>query len=284
MILTCPNCKDLLIADTHSLKCQSGHSFDKAKAGYINLLLPNQKKTSDPGDSKQMILAREQFLSDGHYNFLIDTLNLLFESQLKLKSKKKQDLHFLDIGCGSGYYTRQLLQQKTVRKIGLDISKNSIETASKKDKTSTYLVASAFNIPLTNDSADYILNVFSPLDLNEANRILNEEGNIVKVIPGPEHMKEVAMLVYDTFKPHHTNFKSEVLNHGQFQVIEEIDLTQTITFDDDSIKNLVAMTPYRFKFTSDQFDELSSMNITVSFQILVLGKTKADISIPLSNN
>jgi len=242
MILTCPNCKDLLIADTHSLKCQSGHSFDKAKAGYINLLLPNQKKTSDPGDSKQMILAREQFLSDGHYNFLIDTLNLLFESQLKLKSKKKQDLHF------------------------------------------TYLVASAFNIPLTNDSADYILNVFSPLDLNEANRILNEEGNIVKVIPGPEHMKEVAMLVYDTFKPHHTNFKSEVLNHGQFQVIEEIDLTQTITFDDDSIKNLVAMTPYRFKFTSDQFDELSSMNITVSFQILVLGKTKADISIPLSNN
>jgi len=269
MILSCPNCKSLLSHFEHSLKCSAGHSFDQAKAGYFNLLLPNQKKTIDPGDSKEMIKSRESFLSNGHYDFLIEKLNAL----LKI-NHTSNEMNLLDIGCGSGYYTRALFSEtRNIQKTGLDISKNSIEVASKKDKDSVYIVASAFNLPITNASVDFIINVFSPIALNEADRVLNENGKIYKVIPGPYHMREIAELVYDNFKPHHANFEEEVNSGNQFVIYDQISISKNLEMDKNSVQEMIAMTPYRYKFKDEQFNKLTYMNVTVSFQIMILQKT-----------
>lgn len=270
MILTCPNCSASLIINGRSLNCTSGHSFDISKAGYTNLLLPNQKKTLDPGDNKEMIKAREAFLSKGHYKFLVDQLNKLLSTQLRSNGSK---LNIVDIGCGSGYYTRALLTNNDrVVKTGLDISKSSIEIASKKDKHSAYIVASAFNIPIQNKSCDTILNIFAPLNLDQIYNIINDAGRIYKVIPGSNHMHEIAELVYDTFKPHHDNFKTEVFEDGRFKIENEIELNQELKLNVEEIKELISMTPYRYKFTEEQFEKLEGMKVSISFQILVLSK------------
>lgn len=48
--------------------CSNRHSFDQARSGYVNLLPVNQKRTKQPGDNKQMVHARTQFLDAGYYS------------------------------------------------------------------------------------------------------------------------------------------------------------------------------------------------------------------------
>src|ERR1700756_3726015 len=54
------------------LTCTNSHTFDIAKEGYVNLL---RKKL--PGDTKAMLIARRNFLEQGYYQPLSDTINSL---------------------------------------------------------------------------------------------------------------------------------------------------------------------------------------------------------------
>ena len=58
----CPLCGAPLAGDV-TLKCPSGHCFDRAKEGYWHLLPVQNTRTKAPGDSKEMVAARRAFLS-----------------------------------------------------------------------------------------------------------------------------------------------------------------------------------------------------------------------------
>ena len=62
----CPLCGAPLAGDV-TLKCPSGHCFDRAKEGYWHLLPVQNTRTKAPGDSKEMVAARRAFLSAGYY-------------------------------------------------------------------------------------------------------------------------------------------------------------------------------------------------------------------------
>ena len=47
---------------------QHEHSFDVAREGYVNLLLAGQRRSRQPGDSPEMVLARQRFLATGAYD------------------------------------------------------------------------------------------------------------------------------------------------------------------------------------------------------------------------
>ena len=76
-LLLCPVCKDKLIKDVSNkiYKCENNHTYDIAKEGYVNLLISNQKRSKNPGDSKEMVLSRVEFLSKGYYKILSDKIN-----------------------------------------------------------------------------------------------------------------------------------------------------------------------------------------------------------------
>ena len=38
--------------------CATGHRFDRARAGYVNLLQPQDKRSSNPGDESETVAAR----------------------------------------------------------------------------------------------------------------------------------------------------------------------------------------------------------------------------------
>jgi len=266
-ILSCPNCKSVLKNESNAYRCANGHSFDRAKQGYVNLLLSNHKKTSDPGDNKNMILAREEFLSLGHYDFLIDQISKNIDESLEDSKGEKSVL--LDLGCGSGYYTRSLSEKnKELVKVGVDISKNAVSIAAKNDKLSTYAVGSAFRLPVVDDAADIVLNVFSPLDLTEIIRVLKMDGYLVKVIPGPDHMKEIAELVYENFKAHSTTIIDEIENDVRLNLIATQSVDKRILFNVADLKQLINMTPYKYKFNEEALNSLTEMSVTISFIIV----------------
>ena len=71
-IYICPKCKAPLALAERTAKCASGHSYDRAKEGYVNLFL-NQKRGAH-GDNREMILARRDFLDRGYYGARADRL------------------------------------------------------------------------------------------------------------------------------------------------------------------------------------------------------------------
>ena len=97
----CPVCGKALSESGGAVRCAAGHSFDKAKEGYVNLLLASRMRTKAPGDSKEMVAARNRFLNGGGYApFAAELARLCAE----LARKKGGVLHILDAGCGEGYY------------------------------------------------------------------------------------------------------------------------------------------------------------------------------------
>ena len=48
------------------LGCDGGHRFDQAKEGYWNLTQPQDKKSLNPGDNRDAVLARHRWLQRGH--------------------------------------------------------------------------------------------------------------------------------------------------------------------------------------------------------------------------
>jgi len=269
-IIICPNCKSILQRLDKTVRCDKGHSFDVSKDGYINLLLPHQKKKLNPGDNKIMMNAREAFLSTGHYDLLIDQINKSIES---LKTEHVP-LHFLDIGCGTGYYTRQILKNDPLTKIGLDISKQGITKASKKDKEATYIVGSAFDIPIQLESVDIAMSIFSPIQIQEVHRVLKKDGIIIKVIPSQDHMKEVAALIYDKLAPHDSSIITDLEKNG-FKIISEHTIDNKVSLKDQILHSFIRMTPYLYKFKEGAIEELKELSVSLSFKIIIAEKIES---------
>lgn len=77
ILLTCPICGENLEKESEIkvYKCKNNHSYDIAKQGYVNLLISNMKRSKNPGDSKDMVLARIDFLRRGFYKNISDEIN-----------------------------------------------------------------------------------------------------------------------------------------------------------------------------------------------------------------
>ena len=67
MDILCPICGKTLSHQERVCRCEAGHSFDIARQGYINLLPVQQKHSRNPGDTREQVLARRQFLEAGFY-------------------------------------------------------------------------------------------------------------------------------------------------------------------------------------------------------------------------
>lgn len=273
-IITCPNCKSPLIPSAKSMRCENSHCFDIAKQGYVNLILANKKKKSNPGDNKEMVDAREAFLSSGHYDILIEGVESLVDS-LDIFTTSTDDTYLLDIGCGSGYYTRNLFIDKAIHKVGLDISKVAVAKAAVMDKASTYIAGSAFDLPIADISVDTILNIFSPIDLGELTRVLKADGYFIKVIPASDHMKEVAAIVYETVNPHQSSIHADIELIPSLEIVKVESLKKVISLKEQELHDFITMTPYLYKFKPGQLEMLMEMDVTVSFDIIIAKKIDA---------
>ena len=80
----CPVCGKRLKMGHKTAVCQNGHSFDKAKSGYINLLMSQKSALKRHGDDKLMVKARAEFLERGHYSPLAEKI---FKSALPYGKK-----------------------------------------------------------------------------------------------------------------------------------------------------------------------------------------------------
>ncbi len=263
----CPVCKSFLTEQERTYNCKNNHCFDKSKYNYVNLLMSQQSSQKRHGDDKLQIQSRRNFLNKGYYSFLCDELCNV------INTIKKSPCTLFDVGCGEGYYTAAIKNNCNIESVyGIDISKNALQYAARADRSIKYAVASAYQLPFSEKSADILLNIFAPCAYEEFARVLKNDGFLVKVVPLSEHLWELKKAIYN--EPYKN--KPEIRNDDLFTLINVQELKYSITFEDKAdIFNLFTMTPYYYK-TSEQDSEkllnLEKLVTTVHFAIEIYKK------------
>ncbi len=270
-IFSCPLCNQPLDRGEQVYRCPMGHCFDISKEGYVHLLPANKKHSALPGDDKDMVRARNRFLSGGFYSPLREAL-----CSLCLKYSP-QNCVLLDCGCGEGWYTRGICEALERAGLspavyGIDISKEAVRLGAKSCKNAEFAVASAYHLPVANSSVDLLINCFSPLCTDEFERVLKKGGHFIYVVPGPRHLWELKSAVYES---PYENRRIECRYDG-FSLKESLYISGIIPLpDSQTISDLFTMTPYFWKTPPEglaRLAALSSLETEISFDIYVYEK------------
>lgn len=269
--LICPVCKSALIKQDKIYACVKGHHFDISKYGYVNLLMSGKSKLKRHGDDKLMLLARKTFLDKGYYDILLNSLIDVIKQYIN------NDMHILDAGCGEGFYTANIMKyldnnDVKYKMTGIDISKDALKLAHKRNKEINLAVSSVADIHINDNSLDMLLNIFAPVSYGEYCRILKTQGILIKVIPLEKHLWDLKTKIYD--KPYEN--KVESLELDGFKLIQKTEIKQNIKIqNNEDIVNLFKMTPYYYKTKKDdqeKINKLNSIDVRVEFLILVYKK------------
>lgn len=277
-VLCCPICQNPLTHHQNRLSCENNHSFDKAKQGYVNLHLVQHKRSKNPGDTPKSLNARRRFLANNHYKPLADNIVELLQNLAILSPI------VLDIGCGEGYYTHAMadfVKSNAGQIIGMDIAKSAIALASKADKAQkiTWAVATASRLPIVSHSVDICTSFFSPTPCDEIWRVLKPTGYLIVATANARHLYEMRSALFDTVICHNPDKLIDSLS--DFELIQKIETDSVLQLDNQSLDDLITMTPYSYKAKPVNIQALLSKNhfeTTASFCVLVFKPKQKSLS------
>ncbi|MBE6756702.1 MAG: methyltransferase domain-containing protein [Ruminococcaceae bacterium] len=262
----CPVCGKKLTEHEKGAVCPDGHSFDKAKSGYINLL-PNNLPAGNHGDNKLMIRARHDFLEKGYYLPLRDNICEVIKEYAEVSPV------IIDAGCGEGWYTKGIFDYiEDAEILAVDISKDAMKIAAKREKQIKCAAASVFHLPIEDECANICLSVFSPLCEAEFNRVLRKGGYFIYVIPAENHLWSLKKAVYD--EPYKNEVKPYEMESFIFKEKFSVDGVLKMQSADD-VRNLFMMTPYYYKTSQSDTEKLLASppeRIEYAFEILIFQK------------
>lgn len=266
--LACPLDGKPLQRAGHSLRCASGHCFDLAAQGYANLLPVQNKRSIDPGDSKEMVAARQRFLGAGHYAPIAQAVSRA--TLMNLTSDAPASC--LDAGCGEGYYLRQLAATAAQKKqsltvLGLDISKWAILSAAKQNKQAAWVVGSNAALPVLSDSLDRILCMFGFPVYTEFARTLKAGGVLLQVDSGPDHLRELREIIYPSLKAARSSDAAAAPTGFKHVTTDSLQFSIHIS-DAAAIADLLTMTPHLYRASAEGRAKAAALHeITLSVDV-----------------
>lgn len=288
--ITCPLCSQFLHKNDKQWYCNNSHSFDIAKQGYTNLLAVQHKKSKSPGDNKKMVSARTRFLSKNYYLPISSSINKLLADRFEKTNTVFPRI--VDAGCGEGYYTHRLYNELCKKKIncditGIDISKHAVLSAAKKSKNIRWFVANSSQIPVSDNSLDCIISLFSPITAAEFSRCLKDNGVLIIASTGPNHLLELREILYDevnnkALKPGDLLTPYFKISNGEEKFLKKsYTVTSSLDYridleDSDTIKDLLSMTPHYWRVSpkrKELLDKIEKMTITVDIQLYMFINT-----------
>ncbi|TLM79691.1 23S rRNA (guanine(745)-N(1))-methyltransferase [Microbulbifer harenosus] len=272
MIWQCPHCNHLLSLEKQSWRCSNGHSFDRAKEGYVNLLPVQQKRSREPGDSADMLAARRRFLDAGYYRPLAQAIC----AQLSVTTFGDRPL-LLDIGCGEGYYARTLVASgwEPANIFGVDIAKAGVRLAAKRQPQANFAVASSFHLPVADSSVDALLRVFAPGPAEELVRVLKPGGILLDVSPGPDHLWSLKSRLYETPQRHTAPAAiSGLESAGESRCQFDLNI-----HGNEAVRDFLAMTPFAWKGRTEarqSLEQQDGLQLEADFLLRQFIKPAAD--------
>ena len=182
-LLRCPHCAGALDPDGARWACPSGHSFDIARQGYLNLSGAPEPANAD---TAAMLDARSRVQAAGVFGFLEQVLD-------DLVPRTDETGTLLEVGAGTGHYLARLVEARpAARGIALDVSRAAAKRAAKVHLRVASVVADVWrDLPVRTASVDALLCIFAPRNPAAFARVLAHDGRVVVVTPTSDHLAEL---------------------------------------------------------------------------------------------
>lgn len=263
-IFRCPICGATFNQITKtSVICQNGHQIDFNRHGYLHFL----NTAGDAKYGREMFESRRQILAAGLFDGIIKHINMSLPSKPQI---------IVDAGTGEGTPLQRLAQLRENALdtlVGFDIASAGINLATQLPVNAFFCVADLRNLPFADNSVDAIIELFSPSDYAEFNRVLKPHGQLFKIIPDADYLKEVRALLYPESDKHATYSNESVL--GLFQQHYPQSTVTPIRYQFEVPDNLrhemIEMTPLHWGKNVQQpsEEELKRLNqVTVAVDLL----------------
>lgn len=235
--LVCPHCGASLTRGGGSLHCATGHSFDIARQGYVNLL-PGGASAST-ADTAEMVRARAAFLATGAFGPLAHGIVHAVTAAPAAAGC------IVDVGAGTGYYLTGVLDVlPRATGLALDLSKHAAARAARAHARIGAAVCDTWRtIPVLTGAAAVVLDVFAPRNAPEFRRILAPDGVLVVVTPTERHLEELVgqlgLLTVDPAKEE----RLEAAMAGLFEPDAAVLVESTMRLSREDVRDLLAMGP-----------------------------------------
>ena len=260
----CPICHQgyiSLIGNT--LVCEKGHTIDFNRHGYLHFL--NTQGTTEY--DRAMFLSRRRLLEAGLFKPIIKKVNSLLPTTSQT---------ILDVGTGEGTPLAQLaaLRHDQDFYVGFDISKAGITLATQLGINAFFCVADLRQLPFADQSFDTVLELFSPSDYREFNRVLKAGGLLMKVIPNADYLLELRHLLYGDRDQHYHYDNSKVLKlfKQHYPDAEQVPIRYQFNLPHELVTDMIKMTPTSWgknvrQPTKDELANLTSITVDVSLLV-----------------
>lgn len=164
--------------------CSRGHSFDFARSGYLNLLQPQDRRSKQPGDAREVAEARRRLYDRGVAAFLLEAVR-------DMAAITAADT-VLEAGCGEGYYLGSLVRITGCRGCGVDLSAAALSRAARRYPECEWVAANADRfIPYPDGFFSVVLSITGRMNPGEFRRVLRQDGRLLVAVAAPDDLIEL---------------------------------------------------------------------------------------------
>ena len=249
--------------------CPAAHSFDIARAGYVNLLQPQDRKSLDAGDSRESVDARAALIARGVGRGGIDAV----ASTIAALPFQVPPV-VVELGAGSGETLAALMAMREVCAVGIDLSTAAATLAARRVPAATWVVANADRrLPLLDASVDVVLSVHARRNPEECRRILVPGGYLVVAIPAADDLIELREAVQGD-AVERDRVDALLTEHAAlFEVRDRTTVRQTFDLNRDELLQVLRGT-YRGErqSSSARVEALTTLRVTFASDVVTFRK------------
>lgn len=269
---TVRGCGQPLAQTDRTLVCTAGHAFDIARAGYVNLLQPQDRRSPHAGDAREAVVARSELLSLGIGRHIVQQVATEVASRLRpANDARARRASVLDLGAGTGELLADVSARAPVEGVGIDLSVAAITHAARTHPDLTWVVANADRrLPIRDHCITLIMSMHGRRSPAECTRVLDAHGTLVVIVPGMSDLHELRAAIggRDVEQDRVPGVLAE--HDADFRLVERATLEEHHRLERANLLKLLRGTYRGVRHSAaSSVEQLDTLDVTLASELLV---------------